>query len=134
MTLFSTIKKTDLKDLETFLNQIRFDLDQIDVISPTYVNESICELEVYIGESYPHYFTLPATVFERYADEFFESDVLPYIKNDAEFNDSLKQMQAEDRPLIFWYREVADKRDQLDCSKYFVRQFFGDFASELLIK
>jgi hypothetical protein len=134
MTLFSTIKKNDLKDLETFLNQISFDLEQIEAISETYVNETYCELEVFIGESYPYYFQLPSSVFIRYAEEFFESDILPYIKNDAEFNDALKQMQSEDFPIVFWYREVADKRDKLDCSKYFVRQFFGDFASELLIK
>ncbi len=134
MTLFSTIKKDDLRDLETFLKQISYDLTQIDSISETYVNETYCELEVFIGESYPYYFTLPSSVFVRYAEEFFQSDVLPYIKNDAEFNEALKQMQTEESPIVFWYREIADKRDKLDCSKYFVRQFFGDFASELLIK
>lgn len=132
MELIKQIKKTDLQDLETFLAQIDFNANNADLISPVHANELFTELEVYCGESLPEYFTLPSAVFVHYASEYFENEVLPYIKNDAEFNDALKQMQFEEMPIIFWYREVADKRDRLECSKYFAHNFLADLSNEII--
>jgi hypothetical protein len=132
MNLLKSIDKQDLSELKELIMAVDYRFENIETISPVYANETFCELELYIGEGYPHYFTVGADIFSKYANEYFEQEVFEYIKNDADFNQDLKQMQYEENPIVFWYREIADKRDRLECSKYFVLRFLGDLTSELI--
>ena len=91
--LLNTINKKDLQDVYAFLKQINHDLSRVEAICPaTLYNDSdgkpVVELEVFCGESYPYYFTLPYVVFEKYATEYFEQE-LHWLKDDAEWNEPL---------------------------------------------
>jgi uncharacterized protein (DUF1330 family) len=92
----------------------------------------VVELEVYSDESYPYYFTLPQTIFEKYGNEFFEQE-LQFLEVDADWNDSLKAILMSESPAITWYEGYADKRDRIACSQYLLTQFLNDLTSELLL-
>ena len=134
--LLKTINKRDLQDVYAFLKQINYNLLQVDAVSPATLykdndGSQVVEVEVYNGESYPFYFTLPQTVFEKYADEYFQEE-LEYLQVDADFNTSLKHILSSEIPAITWYEDYADRREQVKCSNYFATQFLNDLQSELL--
>ena len=135
--LLNTIDKRDLQDVYAFLRQINHDLSRVEAICPaTLYNDSdgkpVVELEVFCGESYPYYFTLPHTVFEKYGSEYFEQE-LHWLKDDAEWNEPLTHILASESPVTTWYEEYADRRERAACSNYFATQFFKDLSSELLL-
>jgi hypothetical protein len=135
--LLNTINKRDLQDVYAFLKQIEYNLLEVDAITPATLyqdtdGQQVVELEVYYGESYPSYFTLPQTVFEKYADEYFQEE-LEYLQADADFTSSLKRILSSTNPAITWYEDYADKREQVKCSNYFATQFLNDLTSELLL-
>ena len=135
--LLNTINKKDLQDVYAFLKQIGHDLSQVETITPaTLYNDTdgkpVVELEVYSDESYPYYFTLPQTIFEKYGNEFFEQE-LQFLEVDADWNDALNVILKSESPAITWYEEYADKRDKVACSHYLLTQFLNDLTSELLL-
>jgi uncharacterized protein (DUF1330 family) len=135
--LLNTINKRDLQDVYAFLKQINHDLSRVEAICPaTLYNDTdgnaVVELEVFCGESYPYYFTLPQTIFEKYGNEFFEQE-LQFLEVDADWNDALKVILTSESPVITWYEEYADRRDKTNCSNYLATQFFKDLTSELLL-
>ena len=135
--LLKTIDKRDLQDVYAFLKQISHDLSRVEAICPATLykdndGDDVVELEVFCGESYPYYFTLPYVVFEKYATEYFEQE-LHWLKDDAEWNEPLTHILASESPVTTWYGEYADRRERAACSNYFATQFFKDLSSELLL-
>lgn len=135
--LLKTIDKRDLQDVYAFLKQISHDLSRVEAICPATLykdndGDNVVELEVFCGESYPYYFTLPYVVFEKYASEYFEQE-LHWLKDDAEWNEPLTHILASESPVTTWYEEYADRREKATCSNYFATQFFKDLSSEILL-
>lgn len=135
--LLKTIDKRDLQDVYAFLKQISHDLSRVEAICPATLykdndGDNVVELEVFCGESYPYYFTLPYVIFEKYASEYFEQE-LHWLKDDAEWNEPLTHILASESPVTTWYEEYADRREKATCSNYFAIQFFKDLSSELLL-
>lgn len=120
------IKKEDLSVMEELLHQCNFQVNELEAICPAHVFSGgwDVELEVYPpGESYPYYFRIHYYLFSDLLDEWYSDNNIDLYLTDQD-GYKIKNDELEEVTPIYWYKNLASDKEQLEVTNYVINKLF----------
>jgi hypothetical protein len=125
-TMQNQIKAEDLAVMEELMRQCDFQANQLEALYGVHVVSGSwdVELEVYPpGESYPYYFRIHYYLFSDLLDTWYNDNNIELYLTDQDGYKMTNDEQESITPM-YWYRELATDKEQLQVTNYVINQLF----------